>query len=280
LLVRLALLRYLTHRCEGGCHQGVFSAQNAVDAATDLQYLRSLPLPLPCRLTISLPMKILLIEDDPHTSMFVANGLREHGHVVDHSASGRDGLFRASGGGYDIMVIDRMLPNLDGLAIVKTIRAAGIKVPVLLLTTLGGVNDRVEGLEAGADDYLTKPFAFSELHARVNALARRPPLADEATVLRVGDLELNRLKRTVTRGGKRFELQPQEFRLLEYLMLNSGQVVTRTMLLEHVWEFHFDPHTSVVETHISRLRAKIDKGFDEELIRTVRGSGYSLSVSE
>ena len=224
-------------------------------------------------------MKILLIEDDPHTSAYVANGLREHGHVVEHSASGRDGLFLASGGGYDVMVIDRMLPGLDGLAIVKTVRAAGVKAPVLLLTTLGGVNDRVEGLEAGADDYLTKPFAFAELLARVNALARRPPMADEGTVLRVGDLELDRLKRTVTRGGKRIELQAQEFRLLEYLMRNSGQVVTRTMLLENVWGFHFDPHTSVVETHISRLRAKVDRDFDDELIHTVRGSGYSLDVS-
>ena len=224
-------------------------------------------------------MKILLIEDDPHTSAYVAKGLREHGHVVDHSANGRDGLLLASGGAYDVMVIDRMLPGLDGLAIVKTIRAAGTKAPVLLLTTLGGVNDRVEGLEAGADDYLTKPFAFSELHARVNALARRPPMAEEPAVLRVGDLELNRLKRTVTRGGKRIELQTQEFRLLEYLMRNTGQVVTRTMLLENVWEFHFDPHTSVVETHISRLRAKIDRDFDDELIHTVRGSGYSLDVS-
>jgi two-component system OmpR family response regulator len=226
-----------------------------------------------------LPMKLLLIEDDLHTSEYVANGLREHGHVVEHSASGRDGLFLASGGSYDVMVIDRMLPVLDGLAIVKTLRAAGNKAPVLLLTTLGGVNDRVEGLEAGADDYLTKPFAFAELLARVNALARRPPLAEEATILRVGDLELNRLKRTVTRAGERIELQPQEFRLLEYLMRNAGEVVTRTMLLENVWEFHFDPHTSVVETHISRLRAKVDRDFDEELIHTVRGSGYSLGVS-
>jgi two-component system OmpR family response regulator len=223
-------------------------------------------------------MKILLIEDDPHTSEYVARGLREHGHVVDHSASGRDGMLLASGSHYDMMVIDRMLPGLDGLAIVKTLRAAGIKAPVLLLTTLGGVNDRVEGLEAGADDYLTKPFAFAELHARVNALARRPPMAEEATVLRVGDLELNRLKRVVTRGGKRIELQPQEFKLLEYLMRHSGQVVTRTMLLENVWEFHFDPHSSVVETHISRLRAKIDREFGEELIHTVRGSGYFLDV--
>jgi two-component system OmpR family response regulator len=225
-------------------------------------------------------MRILLIEDDPHTAAYVANGLREHGHVVDHSANGRDGLFLASAGGYDVMIIDRMLPGLDGLAIVKTIRAAGIRAPVLLLTTLGGVNDRVEGLEAGADDYLTKPFAFSELLARLNALARRPPMVDETTVLRVADLELDRLKRTVTRGGKRIELQPQEFRLLEYLMRHTGQVVTRTMLLENVWEFHFDPHTSIVETHISRLRAKVDREFGEELIHTVRGSGYSLGVAQ
>jgi len=223
-------------------------------------------------------MKILLIEDDAQTSAYVANGLREHGHVIDQVDNGRDGLLRASGGGYDVLVIDRMLPGLDGLAIVKTIRATGTRSPVLLLTTLGGVNDRVEGLEAGADDYLTKPFAFAELLARVNALARRPPMAEEATVLRVGDLEMNRLKRTVTRGGTQIELQPQEFRLLEYLMRNADQVVTRTMLLENVWEFHFDPRTSVVETHISRLRAKIDRDFDEELLHTVRGSGYSLGV--
>lgn len=221
-------------------------------------------------------MKILLIEDDVHTAAFVANGLREHGHVVEHSASGRDGLFLASGGGHDVMIIDRMLPVVDGLTIVKTLRGAKISTPVLLLTTLGGVNDRVDGLEAGADDYLTKPFAFAELLARVNALARRPPMAGESAVLQVGDLELNPLKRTVTRGGRRIDLQPQEFRLLEYMVRHAGQVVTRTMLLENVWEFHFDPHTSVVETHISRLRAKIDRDFDRELIHTVRGSGYSL----
>ena len=224
-------------------------------------------------------MKILLIEDDAHTSAYVANGLREQGHVVSQSANGREGLFLASGGGYDIMVIDRMLPAVDGLVIVKTIRGAGIKTPVLVLTTLGGVNDRVEGLEAGADDYLVKPFAFAELLARVNALARRPPLAAEETLLRVGDLEMNRLKRTVTRAGRRIELQLQEFKLLEFLMRNAGQIVTRTMLLENVWEFNFDPRTSVVETHISRLRAKVDRGFDRELIRTVRGSGYCLSAS-
>jgi two-component system OmpR family response regulator len=225
-------------------------------------------------------MKILLIEDDSHTSAYVAGGLREQGHEVEHSATGRDGLALASGGGYHVMVIDRMLPGVDGLTIVKKVRAAGIRVPVLLLTTLGGINDRVEGLEAGADDYLTKPFAFAELLARVNALARRLPLAEEETLLRVGDLELNLLERTVTRAGKSIELQPQEFRLLEYLMRNSGQVVTRTMLLQNVWDFHFDPRTTVVETHISRLRAKIDRDFDEELIHTVRGSGYSLGVSK
>ena len=224
-------------------------------------------------------MKILLIEDDADTSRFVAGGLRERGHVVDQSADGRDGLLLASEEGYDVMVIDRMLPRVDGLAIVKTVRAAGVKAPVLILTTLGGVNDRVEGLEAGADDYLVKPFAFAELLARVNALARRPPITAEESVLRVADLEMNRLKRAVTRAGRRIELQQQEFKLLEYLMRNSGQVVTRTMLLENVWEFHFDPRTSVVETHISRLRAKVDRDFDRELIHTVRGSGYRLSES-
>ena len=225
-------------------------------------------------------MKILLIEDDANTAKFVADGLREHGHVVDQAADGRDGLCLATEGPYDVMIIDRMLPRLDGLSIVKTVRGTGVKAPVLILTTLGGVNDRVQGLEAGADDYLVKPFAFAELLARVNALARRPPMAGEETVLRVGDLELDRLKRTVTRAGKRIELQQQEFRLLEYLMRNAGQVVTRTMLLENVWEFHFDPKTSVVETHISRLRAKVDRDFDRELIRTVRGSGYCLSDTE
>jgi two-component system OmpR family response regulator len=223
-------------------------------------------------------MKILLVEDDIDTSAFVANGLREHGHVVDTSADGRDGLFLASEAAYDVMVLDRMLPKIDGLAIIKTIRAAGVKAPVLILTTLGGVNDRVEGLEAGADDYLVKPFAFAELLARVNALARRPPMTSEETMLRVADLEMDRLKRTVTRSGRRIELQLQEFKLLEFLMRSAGHVVTRTMLLENVWEFHFDPRTSVVETHISRLRAKVDRDFDRELIRTVRGAGYCLSA--
>jgi two-component system OmpR family response regulator len=170
-----------------------------------------------------------------------------------------------------------MLPQIDGLAILRTIRASGVKTPVLLLTALGGIDDRVEGLEAGSDDYLVKPFAFAELLARVNALARRPPPLDVQTALRVADLEMNLLRRSVTRGGQRIELQPREFQLLEYLMRHAGKVVTRTMLLEAVWDFHFDPNTNIVETHISRLRSKVDRGHAHELIHTVRGSGYCMS---
>ena len=221
-------------------------------------------------------MKILLIEDDAETAAYVVNGLHEHGHVVDHAANGRDGLFLAAGESYDAMVVDRMLPGLDGLGIVKTIRGAGIKTPVLFLTTMSGVGNRVEGLNAGGDDYLVKPFAFAELLARVNALARRPPLSTVETVLKIADLEMDLMKRTVARQGKPIDLQPREFRLLEYLMRHAGRVVTRTMLLERVWDFHFDPQTNVVETHISRLRSKVDKGYDAELIHTIRGSGYSL----
>src|SRR6267143_271666 len=221
-------------------------------------------------------MKILLIEDDAETAAHLRNGLREHGHVVDHAAGGRDGLFLAAGESYEVLIVDRMLPQLDGLAIVKTIRSAGVRTPVLFLTTMSGIDDRVEGLTAGGDDYLVKPFAFAELLARVHALARRPPLTEVQTVLRVADLEINLLARTVTRAGAKIELQPREFRLLEYLMKNAGRVVTRTMLLENVWEFHFDPKTNIVETHISRLRAKVDRGHSIELIQTVRGSGYML----
>lgn len=225
-------------------------------------------------------MKILLIEDDSATARHIVRSLRQHGHVVDHASNGRDGLFLAAGEAYDVMIVDRMLPGLDGLAIVKTIRGADIKTPVLFLTTLGGIDDRVAGLEAGGDDYLVKPFAVAELLARVNALARRPPIANAETTLRVADLEIDLLKRTVVRGGRRIELQPQEFKLLEYLARNTGRVVTRTMLLENVWDFHFDPQTSVVETHISRLRGKLDRGFDIELIHTVRGSGYCLRAPD
>ena len=220
-------------------------------------------------------MKVLLIEDDVKTSAFVKRGLAEHGHVVDTAASGRDGLFLAAGEPYDVMIVDRMLPGLDGLGIVKTVRAAGVRTPVLFLTTMGGIEERVEGLEAG-DDYLVKPFAFAELLARINALARRPPMAQVPTVLKVADLEMDLISRKVRRAGQEIDLQPREFRLLEYLMRNAGRVVTRTMLLEHVWEFHFEPRTNIVETHISRLRSKIDRGFDTELLETVRGSGYLI----
>jgi two-component system OmpR family response regulator len=219
-------------------------------------------------------LRILVVEDDAETAAYIVRGLEEAGHVVDRAADGQDGLFLATGGGHDVMVVDRMLPKLDGLSMVRAVRAAGIMTPAIFLTARAGVGDRVEGLEAGGDDYLAKPFAFAELLARINALARRPPLQQEVTLLRVGDLEMDLIRRSVTRGGKRIDLQPREFRLLEYLMRREGQVVTRTMLLEGVWDFHFDPKTSVVETHISRLRGKVDRGFDRELIHTIRGAGY------
>lgn len=225
-------------------------------------------------------MKILVVEDDDETATYVANGLTEKGHVVDRAGNGRDGLFLASSEPYDLMIIDRMLPELDGLSLVKRVRAAGVEIPVLFLTALGGVDDRVTGLEAGGDDYLSKPFAFSELLARIGALARRPPISAVVTTLQVDDLHMDLLKRTVTRKGQAIDLQPREFRLLEYLMRHSGEVVTRTMLLEHVWDFHFDPHTNVVETHVSRVRAKVDKPFDFPLIHTVRGAGYSVHAPE
>lgn len=224
-------------------------------------------------------VKILVVEDDGETARYVAQGLREAGHVVDVATDGKEGLFLAASEAYDILIVDRMLPGLDGLAMVKTLRGAGTKTSVLFLTTLGGVSDRVEGLEGGGDDYLVKPFSFAELLARVNALGRRPPLSDQPTVLRVADLEMDLIRRQVTRAGRRVDLQPREFRLLEYLMRHADQTVTRTMLLEHVWEFHFDPKTSIVETHISRLRTKIGADSDRELIHTVRGAGYCLSES-
>jgi two-component system OmpR family response regulator len=221
-------------------------------------------------------MKVLLIEDDAETRAYIRTGLEEHGHVVDLAANGRDGLFLAAGEGYEAIIVDRMLPGLDGLGLVKTVRSAGVKTPVLFLTTMGGIGDRVEGLDAGGDDYLVKPFAFAELLARINALARRPPLAEVLTILKVADLEMDLISRKVRRAGQELELQPREFRLLEYLMRNAGRLVTRTMLLENVWEFHFNPKTNIVETHVSRLRSKIDKGFGVELLETVRGSGYIL----
>ena len=223
-------------------------------------------------------MKILVIEDDAETADYIVQGLHEEGHNVVLAANGTDGLFFATGEAFDVIVADRRLPGIDGLSLVKALRGAGNQTPVLFLTTMTGVNDRVEGLEAGADDYLVKPFAFSELLARIHALARRPPLSAEQTTLTVADLEMDLVRRRVVRAGRTIELQPREFRLLEYLMRNAGRVVTRTMLLEQVWDFHFDPKTSVVETHISRLRAKIDRPFETELIRTVRGAGYSIDA--
>lgn len=221
-------------------------------------------------------MRALVIEDDAATADFIAKGLRQQGHAVEIARDGRDGLFHALDGGFDVLIVDRMLPGRDGLAIVKAARAAGVAAPILMLTTMGGIDDRVAGLEAGADDYLVKPFAFAELLARLNALARRAPLAGAPTTLKAGDLEIDLLARTVRRAGRSIELTPLEFQLLEELMKAKGRVVTRTMLLERVWGFHFDPKTSVVETHVSRLRGKVDKGFARELIETARGAGYVI----
>jgi two-component system OmpR family response regulator len=223
-------------------------------------------------------MKILIIEDDLPTASYVVKGLRGGGHIVDHVSDGRDGLILATSGSYDVIVVDRLLPGLDGLTIVRAMRGGGVQSPILFLTARASVDDRVEGFDVGADDYLTKPFAFSELNARISALGRRAPLASVSTVLRVGDLEMDLIGHRVQRAGRPIELQPREFRLLEYLMRNVGRVVTRTMLLENVWEFHFEPKTKIVETHISRLRAKIDRGADRELIQTVRGTGYVIRI--
>lgn len=223
-------------------------------------------------------MKVLIIEDDRETAGFVMRGLREAGCTVDHAETGVDGLFLASDGGYDVLVVDRILPKTDGLSLVRMLRGTGVATPVLFLTAVSGLSDRVEGLDAGGDDYMIKPFAFSELHARLRALVRRGPGTAAESVLQVGDLSLDRLTRKVERAGQAIELQPREFRLLEFLMEHAGEVVTRTMLLERVWEFHFEPRTSVVETHVSRLRSKVDRPFDAELIRTVRGAGYVISA--
>jgi two-component system, OmpR family, response regulator len=221
-------------------------------------------------------MRILLVEDDKRTADYVRKGMLETGHVCDILSDGRDGLFQAQREAYAVAIVDRMLPGLDGLSLVRSLRAAKIYTPVLFLTALAGVDDRVEGLEAGGDDYLVKPFAFSELIARVNALARRPPVQEQKTILKVADLELDLIRREARRAGQSLELQPREFMLLEVLMRGEGRVLTRTMLLERVWDFHFDPKTSVVETHISRLRAKIDKPFEAPLLHTIRNTGYSI----
>ena len=224
-------------------------------------------------------MRILVIEDDSEVLAFITKGLSEQGYAVDQAADGKNGLLLATTEEYDAMVIDRMLPEIDGLTIVKSVRGAGKQTPMLILSALGEVDNRVEGLRAGGDDYLTKPFAFSELLARIEALMRRrAPREESETALKVGDLELNLLARTATRGGSNIELQPREYRLLEYLMRHAGQVVTRTMLLEQVWDYNFDPQTNVIDVHVSRLRAKIDKGFDTPLIHTIRGAGYMIDA--
>ncbi|HWW63149.1 MAG TPA: response regulator transcription factor [Sphingomonadaceae bacterium] len=225
--------------------------------------------------------KILLVEDDSDTAAYLARGLAEQGHVVDQAADGRDGLFLASEGSFDLIILDRMLPGLDGLSVLRALRAAGVGTPVLILSALGTVDDRIEGLEGGSDDYLVKPFAFSELNARANALFRRADGAASAAVetrLTVGDLEVDLLGRTVRRAGRAIELKPREYRLLEYFARNAGRVVTRTMLLEHVWNYHFDPGTNVVDVHVSRLRRKLEEGFERPILHTVRGAGYRLAA--
>ena len=226
-------------------------------------------------------MKVLVIEDDKDVAAYLVKGLKESDYNVDHAADGKEGFFLAMSETYDIMIVDRMLPGMDGLSIVKGVRAAGNQTPVLILSALGDVDDRVEGLRGGGDDYLTKPFSFSELMARIEVLIRRAKSSSESvTELKVADLEMDLLARTVKRAGIDIDLQPREFRLLEYLVRHAGQVVTRTMLLENVWDYHFDPQTNVIDVHISRLRSKIDKEFETPLLHTVRGAGYSLRESK
>lgn len=225
-------------------------------------------------------MRILVVEDEAEVAAYLAKGLKEHGHVVDEAHDGKQGLFLALSEPFDAMIIDRMLPNVDGLSIVRSVRKADIKTPVLVLSALGQVDDRVEGLREGGDDYLVKPFAFSELIARLEALSRRGTVGGEQTRLVVGDLEMDLLARTVRRAGQEIDLKPREFALLEYLMRHAGRVITRTMLLEQVWDYHFDPQTNVIDVHISRLRQKVDRGFDTELLQTVRGAGYTLRAPD
>ncbi|GGE37131.1 DNA-binding response regulator [Agaricicola taiwanensis] len=224
-------------------------------------------------------MKILIIEDDAPAATYLVKALRESGHTATHAADGEEGLALARGESFDVLVVDRMLPKLDGLTIVERLREEGDRTPVLILSAMAQVDDRVAGLRAGGDDYLTKPYAFSELLARVEALSRRTAPAAAETTYRVGGLELDRLSHSVTRDGQEIILQPREFRLLEYLMRYAGQVVTRTMLLENVWDYHFDPQTNVIDVHVSRLRSKIDKGFDRPLLHTIRGAGYVVRES-
>lgn len=221
-------------------------------------------------------MRVLVIEDDKEAAAYLVKALGEVGHAAERAGDGETGAFMVGEGGYDVVIVDRMLPKRDGLAIIEDMRRAGDMTPVLILSALGQVDDRVRGLRAGGDDYLTKPYAFTELLARVEALARRSRPLDVETQYKVADLTLDRLSHEVRRGNEEIVLQPREFRLLEYMMRNAGQVVTRTMLLENVWDYHFDPQTNVIDVHISRLRSKIDKGFDKQLLCTIRGAGYMI----
>jgi len=223
-------------------------------------------------------MRLLIVEDDVVASEVMVKGLTDAGHECIAAPDGQAGLLAAKGAKYDVMIVDRMMPRLDGVAMVELLRREGDQTPVLFLSALGEINDRVAGLKAGGDDYLVKPYAFAELIARVEALARRRETGSVQTLLRVGDLEMDLIGREVRRQGKEIDLQPREFQLLEFLMRNAGQSVTRTMLLEKVWEYHFDPQTNVIDVHISRLRSKIDKGFDRPMLQTVRGAGYRLEA--
>ena len=224
-------------------------------------------------------MRLLVIEDDRDAADYLIKAFREVGHIADAANDGEDGLAMALDGQYDVLIVDRMLPKCDGLAVIGTLRAEEVRTPALILSALGEVDDRVKGLRAGGDDYLTKPYSFSELLARIEALARRTSPDESNTRFVVGDLVLDRLSHKVTRAGEAIILQPREFRLLEYLMKHAGQVVTRTMLLENVWDYHFDPQTNVIDVHISRLRSKIDKNFGSPLLHTVRGAGYTVRDS-
>ncbi|MEZ7984308.1 MAG: response regulator transcription factor [Pseudomonadales bacterium] len=224
-------------------------------------------------------MHILLIEDDQSVAEFVEKGFIDKGQIITHAATGTDGLGLAKDEVYDAIIIDRMLPEIDGLSIVKALRGESDTTPILILSALGEVSDRIDGLKVGADDYLAKPFDFEELYTRIEVLVRRRDIDSPVTRLKVADLELDLLAHEVQRAGQKLSLQPREFRLLEYLMRNAGQIVTRTMLLENVWDYHFDPQTNVIDVHVSRLRQKIDKDFDKPLLHTVRGSGYVLNTS-
>ena len=221
-------------------------------------------------------MRLLIIEDDQEFADYLVKAFREVGHIADHAGDGEEGLSLAETGDYDVLVVDRMLPKRDGLSVIGALRDKGDHTPALILSALGQVDDRIKGLRAGGDDYLPKPYSFAELLARVEVLSRRQGGPAEDTAYKVGDLELDRLSHEVRRGGEELILQPREFRLLEYLMKHAGQVVTRTMLLENVWDYHFDPQTNVIDVHISRLRAKIDKGYDRPLLHTIRGAGYMV----